>query len=263
MRALIGMIVGAAIVMAGSAQAQSSVPDLVGARAAGGEQELQSRGWVHIKTDKGDDRVWSYWWQPSQRKCITVAVVDGHFNAVTDTLPIDCNQREKSGSSGAAVVAGVGIAAIIAAAALAHNQHSHDNGKHYDDDASEAGYERGYRDGLYNRSYHNYDRSDPYARGYEAGVVQRGRETDYRAPHRDTAAGYAHSVELNDLVDARGSSADGEMGRRGFRNVGGLKSGMTSYTYWFNARTRQCVQMGVADGRVANITDVGRYPGCH
>jgi hypothetical protein len=246
-----------------TAKTPSGLTDLVGARAAGGETQLQSRGWVHIKTDTGDDRKWSYWWQPSQRECVSIAVMDGRFASVTSTPAPDCNQRtDGKGPSGAAVAAGVGVAALIGAIALAHKSHNHENGRHYADDASDAGFERGYRDGLYDRSYHNYDKSDPYARGYESGVAQRERETSYRSGHRGGASGYSPSVNVNDLVDARGSSAEGEMQSRGFRNVGGLKSGTSSYTYWYNARTRQCIQMGVADGRVQNVVDVGTYKGC-
>lgn len=245
------------------AQKANGLGDLVGARAAGGETALQSRGWVHIKTDPGDDRVWSYWWQPAQKSCVSIAVMDGRFDSITPTPAPDCNQRAPSkASSGTAVAAGVGLAAVIGAIALAHKSHNHDNGQHYPDDASEAAYERGFRDGLYAQTYHNYDRSEPYSHGYEAGVTQRGRETGYRSGHRTDGAGYRPSVDLNDLVDARAAGAESEMQRRGFRNVGGLKSGMSSYTYWFNDRTRQCIQMGVADGRVQNVADIGTYQGC-
>lgn len=244
-------------------QEAGGLRDLVGARAAGGETQLQSRGWVHIKTETGDDRKWSYWWQPQQRSCVSIAVVDGRFDAITPTPAPDCNQRAGGkGPSGAAVAAGVGLAAIIGAIALAHKSHNHENGQHYPDEASDGVFDRGYRDGLYNQPYHNFDRAEPYSRGYEAGVAQRTRETGHRDGHRADGAGYRPSVDLNDLVDARGSSADGEMQRRGFRNVGGLKSGTSSYTYWFNGRTRQCVQMGVAEGRVQNVTDIGTYQGC-
>ncbi|MDF2639501.1 MAG: hypothetical protein K0R64_2485 [Novosphingobium lindaniclasticum] len=265
MRPTFTLLAGAALLASPSVQAQkaSGLDDLVGTRAAGGETSLQSRGWVHIKTDKGDDRLWSYWWQPARKSCVIIAVVDGRFDSIAPTTPPDCNQQAGSkGPSGSAVAAGVGIAAIIGAIALAHKAHNHEGGQHYADEASEAAYDRGFRDGLYSQTYHNYDRSEPYSRGYEAGVSQKGHETAHRDGHRADGAGYRPSVDLGDLVDARAAGADGEMQRRGFRNVGGLKSGLSSYTYWFNDRTRQCVQMGVADGRVQNVTDVGSYQGC-
>ncbi|GFE73706.1 hypothetical protein [Novosphingobium sp. TCA1] len=242
------------------AQAPSDLADLVGSRAAGGEQALESRGYVHINSTKGDDRTWSNWWKSSSKRCVTVATMDGRFNAITSTLPADCNQKASGGSNTGAIVAGAAAVALLGALALSHKSHDHDDGKHYDDDRDGV-YERGYRDGLYAQSYHNYDKSDAYSQGYEAGVRQRGRETSYR-DHDRRGAGYSPSVNVSDLEGARGSSADDEMQRRGFANVDGLKSGNTAYTIWYNRQTRQCLQMGVADGRVANIADIGSSPKC-
>lgn len=259
---ILNSCVAAALLVPVSAYAATpaEIADLVGARAAGGESAMESRGYVNIKTEKGDDRSWEYWWQQARKQCVTIAVVDGRFDAITATSPVDCNHKPSSGGSGAAA-AGIAAAAIIGAIALSHKSHHHDTGTHYDDAASEAAYERGYRDGLYHQSYHNYDRSDAYSSGYAAGVEQRGRETSYRNDHRG-GAGYRPSVDVSDLEGARGSSADSEMRRRGFSDVDGLKSGNTSYTIWYNGRTRQCLQMGVADGRVVNLTDIGSAPKC-
>lgn len=242
------------------AQAPSDVSDLVGNRAAGGEQALEDRGYVHISSSKGDDRTWSNWWKQSSKKCITVATVDGRFDSITSTLPTDCNQKASSGGNTGAVVAGAAAISLIGAIALSHKAHDHDDGKHYDDDR-DAVYERGYRDGLYSQSYHNYDKSDAYSKGYQAGVSQRGRESSYRDYDR-RGAGYSPSVNVADLEGTRGSSADDEMRRRGFANVDALKSGNTSYTIWYNRQTRQCLQMGVTDGRVANMADIGSSPNC-
>lgn len=134
-------------------QKANGLHDLIGARAPGGETALQSRGWVHIKTDPGDDRVWSYWWQPAQKNCVSIAVKEGRFDSITPTTAPDCNQKVGGkGPSGSAVAAGVGVAAIVGAIALAHKSYNHDNGQHYDDDASDAAYERGFRDGLYSQT---------------------------------------------------------------------------------------------------------------
>lgn len=96
------MIAGSAPALA---QTPSALGDLVGARAAGGETQLEARGYVHIKTEKGDDRAWSYWWQPSRRECVSVAVIDGRFGAITTTPAPDCNQKmsgNRSDATGAA-----------------------------------------------------------------------------------------------------------------------------------------------------------------
>lgn len=107
--------------------------------------------------------------------------MDGRYDAITSTLAADCGQKGGGGDTAAAVA--VGAAALIGVIALAHKSHNHDDGQHYSDSQSEADCERGYRDGLYNQSYHNYSRSDAYANGYSAGVEQRNQETAYRPNH--------------------------------------------------------------------------------
>ena len=62
-----------------------------------------------------------------------------------------------------------------------------------------------------------------------------------------------------DLVAA---GADGELTRRGFKNVDGFKSGNTAYTIWSRRDTHQCVQMTVAEGRVEDVRDIGTHPKC-
>lgn len=262
---VIGACVATTLIMptAATSATPGDVRDLVGARGPGGEDALQQRGYTHIKTEKGDDRAWSYWWNASRKQCLSIVVMDGRFDTITDSPAVDCNQKASANSTATAVAAGVAAAALIGALALSHKSHNHDGNEHYDDDKSEAAYERGYRDGLYNQSYHNYDRSDPYARGYEAGVQQRSHETSYRDDHHaGNSAGYRASVDVSDLNGIRASSADSEMQNRGFANVDGLKSGTTSYTIWYNRQTRQCAQMGVADGRVVNLVDTHKSPNC-
>lgn len=235
------------------AQTPSGIADLVGARAPGGETQLEARGWTHIKTEKGDDRAWSYWWQPQRRECVTVAVMDGRFDSITTSPAPDCNQSAKKSEGGNAGAAAAAAVAIVGIAALAHSSHHHKDGKHLDA-ANDDQYERGYRDGLYNQSYHNYDRSDGYSDGYQRGVEQRGHETDYR--DGQSGAGYAPSVNLNDLVTARAAGADTELQRRGFRTVNAYKAGDTSYTIRANDRTGQCVQVATADGRIRFIAAI-------
>jgi hypothetical protein len=232
------------------AQTPQAIADLVGARAPGGETQLEARGWTHIKTEQGDDRAWSYWWQPQRRECISVAVREGRFDSITSTPAPDCNQPVRSRDSGAAAAAAVAVAAI-GIAALAHSSHHHDDGKHLDG-ADDQQFERGYRDGLYSQPYHNYDRSDAYSGGYERGNQQRDRETGYRGSS-GPGAGYAPSVNLNDLVTARAAGADAEMQRRGFRTVSAYQAGTSSYTIRSNEQTGQCVQVATTDGRIRYI----------
>lgn len=260
MNKVLGTIVSMSLLATSSAALADTprgVSDLVGARAAGGETQLESRGYVHIKTDKGDDRAWSYWWQPRDKLCLSVAVMDGRFDSITQTPAPDCNQSSSKSDGGdkAAAIA-VGAAALIGVLALAHKSHNHEDGKHSADDAADAAFERGYRDGLYSQDYHNYDRSDDYSKGYSEGVSQRGRETEHRDYDGRGSAGYAPKVNLNDLLTARAAGAETQLSQRGFTNVNGYKANDTAYTFWYNRMTAQCVQVAVTDGRVRYISAI-------
>jgi hypothetical protein len=70
---------------------------------------------------------------------------------------------------------------------------------------------------------------------------------------------------LGDLVGARGSSGETALQARGYAFVRGEKGDDRSYTFWWNARARQCVTVATMDGRYASITsspapDCGKRP---
>lgn len=67
-------------------------------------------------------------------------------------------------------------------------------------------------------------------------------------------AARAQSTGLDDMVGARAGQAEGELQRRGYRNVRGEKGDDRSYTYWWNADRRQCVTIATMDGRYDSIT---------
>lgn len=76
------------------------VSDLVGARASSGEAELNKRGYRFIKSEKGDDRIWSNWWKRSTSTCINVVTVNGRYDAITKTPSADCNANNGNGGNG-------------------------------------------------------------------------------------------------------------------------------------------------------------------
>ncbi len=82
--------------LAGSVQAQtpSGLNDLVGARGAGAETQMRSRGYTFIRNQKSDDRSYTYWWNAASRQCVTVATMDGRYDSITSTPAADCNQRD-------------------------------------------------------------------------------------------------------------------------------------------------------------------------
>jgi hypothetical protein len=58
-------------------------------------------------------------------------------------------------------------------------------------------------------------------------------------------------ASLDDLIGARGSSAESELQARGYR----LKGHLGSAALWWNPRTRSCVSVAVDEGRVQSILD--------
>lgn len=78
----------------------SDLRDLVGARAAGGESQLQRRGYEYVKTTEGSDRKWSNWWHNGKGQCITVATVQGRYDSIVTSPPFDCNRGDISSSGG-------------------------------------------------------------------------------------------------------------------------------------------------------------------
>lgn len=79
--------------LAAQAQTPPDISDLVGARAAGAETAIQARGYALVKTETGDDRKYSMWWNTERRQCVTVATMDGRYASITTSPAPDCNQK--------------------------------------------------------------------------------------------------------------------------------------------------------------------------
>ncbi|MCA0300552.1 MAG: DUF3011 domain-containing protein [Proteobacteria bacterium] len=168
----IGLAIGPANVAL--AQKANSLRDLVGARAAGGESDLESRGYHFITGAPayGGGKA-GFWWNPDSRACVRVETFDGKFRSITDATGANCNQHT-SGSNNERNTAAAIIGAAAIAAAIAHKNNAHDN------KADSGGqYDLGYNDGLHDAPYYNPGRSDAYSSGYQAGVDQRSRNISY------------------------------------------------------------------------------------
>jgi hypothetical protein len=138
--------------------------DVVGARGRDGEPTLEQRGYTHIDTSKSSNAAYSYWWHNGQKACVRVTTREGKFEEIINTDASDCGQtRKETGMSDGAKVA-IGAAALLGIAALAHKSH-HRGDRNYNEQQT-ADFERGYRDGLYHNSHHNYGESREYSDGY-------------------------------------------------------------------------------------------------
>lgn len=59
--------------------------------------------------------------------------------------------------------------------------------------------------------------------------------------------------ELQDLVGLRGSSGESALTQRGYQYRRAEQSGNTSYTYWTNTKTKQCITVRTEDGNYASL----------
>ena len=248
----------AAVTLAASpaaARKASSLADLNGQNAASAEYQLQARGLKYVDGRKGNyGESYSYWWDSNGNDCIVAEVSDGRVMTINDASNKDCHHD--GGNAGAAVAAVAGVALL--GALIAHKSDHHDDKKHYENQAHEREYDRGYSDGLHHTAYHNYDNSRYYTQGYTAGVQQRNNNTRNHHGY----GGYTTKAAFTDLRGDRASSADSAMRQRGFVNVDGFKSGTTSYTIWNRPASQQCIQVAVANGRVSSAVDIHTHPSC-
>lgn len=93
--------------VAAQAQPPADVEDLVGARAAGAETQMQARGYSFIRVNTVRDQKWSFWWNDRTRQCASVSTMDGRYAAISKVPAANCD-RADSPASTAAVSAGAG-----------------------------------------------------------------------------------------------------------------------------------------------------------
>jgi hypothetical protein len=62
--------------------------------------------------------------------------------------------------------------------------------------------------------------------------------------------------DVADLVGARGSGGETELGNRGYVNVHAAQTSVASYTYWWSANRKQCVRVKTSDGRYEQLAKV-------
>lgn len=236
------------------AEKANQLVDINGTYGRDAEMALRDRGFSHVSTHKNTrGYVYSYWWDEGDDDCVQVEVYDGRVMTINDATDQDCGHH-KGGNAAAAV--GVVAGAAILGALLGHKSH-HKEGRDYDESKTRE-FERGYQDGLHNAAYHNYNRDDAYAHGYEAGVDE--RRANLR--HHKGRGGYNATAAFSDLQGARAAGGMSELERRGFRQVDNFTSGNTRYSIQWRGASRQCLQVTIADGRFYDIRDIGQHPNC-
>ncbi len=74
------------------AQSAPDVADLVGARAAGGETQLEARGYRNVPASTSTVRHsrFTFWWHPERRQCLSVATNKGRYATLNLVPPGNC-----------------------------------------------------------------------------------------------------------------------------------------------------------------------------
>lgn len=233
-----------------------SLSDINGVRATSAEGMLRDRGFAYVSGHKDSmGFANSYWWHSADRNCVIVEVDEGRVMTINDASDGDCGHN---GGGNTAAAVGVVAGAALLGALLSHKSGHHDNNQHLADQSADQQYERGYRDGLYNAPYHNFDRANAYSDGYTAGVEERRLNLSHHHGH----GGYVQAASFNDLNGARAAGGMSELERRGFVQVDNFTSGDTRYSIQWRAASRQCVQVTIADGEIYDVRDIGQHKRC-
>lgn len=86
------LIASALTAPAALAQSAPDLTDLVGARASGGETQLEARGYRFVTTNVVRDQKFSFWWSERQRRCVSVTTMDGRYSAIQSVPAANCTQ---------------------------------------------------------------------------------------------------------------------------------------------------------------------------
>lgn len=72
------------------AQTPADLEDLVGARGAGGETQMQARGYQFVRASRVRDQSWTFWWSDVQRACVAIATADGRYASINRIPAQNC-----------------------------------------------------------------------------------------------------------------------------------------------------------------------------
>ncbi|WP_207949608.1 hypothetical protein [Luteimonas aestuarii] len=83
-------VVAVAVACPAFAQTAADVEDLVGARAAGGEAQLLSRGYELRQSNTVRDQSFTFWWNERTGRRISVSTVEGRYAAIIGVPSGNC-----------------------------------------------------------------------------------------------------------------------------------------------------------------------------
>lgn len=72
------------------ADTPADLSDLVGARGAGGETQMQARGYQQVRATRVRDQSWTFWWSDVQKACVAIATTDGRYASINRIPEQNC-----------------------------------------------------------------------------------------------------------------------------------------------------------------------------
>ncbi|WP_448501156.1 hypothetical protein [Sphingomonas sp.] len=88
-----------------AAQNAPDLADLVGARAAGAETQMEARGYRATGASTVRDTKFTFWWNNRKQACVSVSTVEGRYVSIQPVPPGNCDSGSSSVSPGQAVSA--------------------------------------------------------------------------------------------------------------------------------------------------------------
>ncbi|MDQ2139916.1 hypothetical protein RBI14_17285 [Alcaligenaceae bacterium B3P038] len=81
------MVQGLGVVLAVAATTVQAEPapdlaDLIGAKGAGGEVQMQARAYQQVRATRVRDQSWTFWWSDVQRACVGIATDNGRYASI-------------------------------------------------------------------------------------------------------------------------------------------------------------------------------------
>jgi hypothetical protein len=264
-----------------AAKKAETLRDLVGVSGASAETQLAQRGFEFITGNSNNTASYTYWWDSKGKDCVVVEVRNGKVAAITDAKAEDCGKK----SSNDAAIAAAAIGAVAIGAILLSRKDKDKHREQYQQDwqrvqvhNTQSGQLRIFRkpdkdsrvqarvrEGEFLRNYgcDNYNGESwcevSTINGRTMGWARDRylRVTDWQTPDYGSDTGqYAY------LTGARPARAEDVLIQRGFRTVDKFRSGKTYYSIWYQVRSRECLQMAVADNRVESVVDIRTHPRC-
>lgn len=100
-RAAAGIAMLLLVPAAASAQQTDDLDDLVGARAAGAETQMQARGYRATGGNTVGDRKFTFWWNDRKSRCVSVSTSDGRYASIQPVPAGNCDQAGSTPAYGA------------------------------------------------------------------------------------------------------------------------------------------------------------------